>query len=79
MARRRTREFTVASNDVDTALAGLDADALRDLIRELLCGADERLHNWLLHRLVERAVRSGAAWMPEGPTSPRELASHLAE
>ncbi|MHC4956677.1 MAG: hypothetical protein ACYTGZ_22795 [Planctomycetota bacterium] len=69
MARRRARESTVASNDVDTTLAALDADALRDLIRELLCGADERLHDWLLDRLVARAARSGAAWMPEGPTS----------
>ena len=69
MALRRTRESTVASNDVDTALAALDADALRDLIRELLCGADGRLHDWLLDRLVERAARSGAAWMPEGPNS----------
>ena len=68
MPRRRTRGSAVALNDVDTALAALDADALRDLIRELLCGADKRLHDWLLDRLIERAARSEAAWMPEGPT-----------
>ena len=69
MPRRRTRGSTIAPNDVDTMLAALDAAALRDLIRELLCGANQRLHGWLLDRLVERAARSEAAWVPESPTS----------
>jgi hypothetical protein len=52
------------------ALAAMDAEGLRALIRDLIPWLDETVHAQLVNALVDRAARNNASgWIPDGPTS----------
>lgn len=50
----------------------MDADALRDVVRDLLLELDDRTHARVVTDLVERAARGSEAWSPKAP-SDREV------
>jgi hypothetical protein len=53
---------------IHEALAAMDADALRETIRDLLPWLDERNHARLVNALLERAVHGSARWRPAQPS-----------
>jgi hypothetical protein len=46
------------------ALAALSADALREVVREMLLQLDDKARNSAIHALIERAARGGSGWAP---------------
>lgn len=68
------RAYRRASKPTDSpateaALAAMDAEELRDLIREMIPWLDESTHARLVDALVDRAARSRSGWVPRGPTN----------
>lgn len=63
---RRTRSPAPrpARSDVDSALAALGVDELRDVVRAMLLELDERAHSRAVNSLIDRAARSGSDWAP---------------
>ena len=57
------------SPTTEAALAAMDAEELRDLIREMIPWLDESTHARLVNGLVDRAARSRSGWAPPGPTN----------
>jgi hypothetical protein len=53
---------------MDGALAALDAEDLRGLIRAVIPRLDDRTLSWFTNAIIERASRDRAAWQPSGPT-----------
>lgn len=53
---------------IDAALGAMDADALRQTIREMLPWLDARNHARLINALIERAARGSAGWRPPAPS-----------
>jgi hypothetical protein len=51
-------------NDVDAALAALSADALREVVREMLLELDDKAHSSVINSLIQRAARGGSGWAP---------------
>lgn len=49
------------------AIEALDAEDLRELVREALPDLDERARALMVDRLVARAARKGRGWEPAGP------------
>ncbi|QDU68192.1 hypothetical protein [Engelhardtia mirabilis] len=49
------------------ALEALEAEDLRELLREALPDLDERARGMMVDRLVACAARKGSGWEPEGP------------
>ena len=70
MARRyRTRSGpTPETSDIDGALAAMDADELRDLVRDMLLELEERPHERVVNDLIDRAARNEAGWIPDVPS-----------
>ena len=64
MSRRRPPDPKPARNDVDAALAALSADALREVVREMLLELDDKAHNGVINSLIQRAARGGSGWAP---------------
>ena len=54
----------VVPTDLDAALATMSADALREVVRELLLELDERAHARVVGSLIARAARGGFGWAP---------------
>lgn len=52
------------ARDVAVALAALSADALREVVREMLLQLDDKARNSAIHALIERAARGGSGWAP---------------
>ena len=77
MSRRRSPTPKAAHNDIDTALAALSADALREVLREVLLELNDKAHSSLVNSLIQRAVRSGSGWAPTA-VSGDEVAEALA-
>ena len=69
MARRRRAIPRPDATDVDTALDAMDADQLRDLVRDVLPWLDDRAHSRVVNDIIDRAARAGSGWTPDGPTS----------
>jgi len=69
MARRRPPATTSASVDVDAALGELSAEALRELIRDLLPEIDEHARARVLDSIVRRATRGDSGRAPDRPSS----------
>ena len=70
MARRyRTRsEPKPEISDIDGALAAMDAEDLRDLVRDMLLELEERPYERVVNDLINRAARNEAGWTPGGPS-----------
>jgi hypothetical protein len=66
--RRRPTPSNPAQNDVDTALAALSADALREVVREMLLELDDKAHSSAIDSLIQRAARGGSGWAPAALT-----------
>lgn len=66
-----------ARNEADSALDALDANELRQLIRDLLPEMDELTGGRVTCELMERATRKGSGWTP-APVSESEVAGVLA-
>jgi tetratricopeptide (TPR) repeat protein len=64
MKRRYSPAPDRVRNDVDAALATMGADALRELVREMLLDLDDRAHSRVVNSLINRAARSGSGWAP---------------
>lgn len=60
--RRRSTPAEPA-RDVAVALAALSADALREVLREMLLRLDDKARDSAIHSLIERAAR-GSGWAP---------------
>jgi hypothetical protein len=54
----------LSPDDVDRALAALDADDLREIVRGLLPELAERARSRAVAGLIERAARRGSGWTP---------------
>ncbi|MEW6220455.1 MAG: hypothetical protein AB1634_13105 [Thermodesulfobacteriota bacterium] len=67
MGRRYKAVAGSEAADLEAALAAVDADQLRGLIRDLLPQLDGRIRGLLVNNLVERAARAGSGWAPAGP------------
>jgi hypothetical protein len=68
----RTRRYASKprpdSSTTEAALAAMDAEELRGLVREMIPRLDESTHARLLDSLVDRAARNRSGWIPAGPT-----------
>lgn len=53
---------------MEPALAAMDAEELRGLIRDIIPWLDEPTHARLLNALIDRAARNASAWTPRAPT-----------
>lgn len=62
--RRRPTPAEPAQSDVDAALAALSADALREVVREMLLELDDKTHSSVINSLIQRAARDGSGWVP---------------
>jgi hypothetical protein len=65
MARRHTPASTDVNLDLDAALDAMEAEALRELIRDLLIEVDDRTHSRTLDEITARAARSQSGWAPD--------------
>ncbi len=68
MARRLRKSAKPRPSDIDAALAAMDADELRDVVRRLLLELDDRAHGRDVGRLIERVARGASEWPPNGPS-----------
>ncbi len=68
MPRRYKVKHRTDPSQADDALEAMDAEGLRDLIRDLMLELDETTLTWLIDSLIERAARDASGWVPTGPT-----------
>jgi hypothetical protein len=54
-------------SDFERALAALNAEDLRDLIRAVIPRLDNRAFSWLTNAIIGRASSGRAEWQPSGP------------
>ncbi len=77
MSGRRRRAATAQDpSSIDGALAALDADELRELMRDVLLNLDGRPRGRILNELIERAARNRSTWTPSGPSSESVASVH---
>lgn len=62
--KRRPAPAEPAQSDVDAALAVLSADALREVVREMLLELDDKAHSSAISSMIQRAARAGSGWAP---------------
>jgi hypothetical protein len=67
MKRRNDPGSTLSLSNMDGALAALNAEDLRDLIRALIPRLDDKDISWFTSAIIERASRGRAEWHPSGP------------
>ena len=68
MARRDGSQSKPHSSDIDAALATMNADELREIVRDMFLELDDRAHGRVVNNLVERAARNASAWTPASPS-----------
>ncbi len=56
-----------AGFDIDSALASMNAEELRELVRDLLGELDKRTQSRIINSLLDRAARNDTDWSPDGP------------
>ncbi len=66
--KRRPAPAEPAQSDVDAVLAVLSADALREVVREMLLELDDRAHSSAISSMIQRAARAGSGWAPAAPS-----------
>jgi hypothetical protein len=74
---RSLRHSQSVPTDLDAALAVLSAEALREVIHQLLLELDDVPHARGVASLIARAARSGSGWAP-APVTEEQLAEVLA-
>lgn len=62
--RRSPKVVEKVSSDLDTALATMSAEALREVVHEVLLELDDRAHARVVASLIARAARTGVGWAP---------------
>jgi len=67
MTRRRRLSMNSETANAHAALDVLDAEQLRELLRDLLQELDDDDRGRLIDGLVARAARMGGGWVPTGP------------
>ena len=75
--RRSTKVVEKVPSDLDTALATMSAEALREVVREMLLEVDDRAHARVVASLIARAARTGEGWAP-APVTREQVAEVLA-
>jgi hypothetical protein len=65
MGRRSASESGQQASVIESALAAMDADELRELVREMLLELDDRAHGRAICTLIDRAARNTSGWAPE--------------
>jgi tetratricopeptide (TPR) repeat protein len=68
---------TKAPTDLDTALAAMSVDALREVVHDVLLELDDRAHARVVGSLIARAARAGSGWTPAA-VSDEQVAEVLA-
>ena len=68
MARHKGTEPKPDSSNIHAALAAMDANELRDIIRDVLLELDDRAHGRVVGRIIERATRNASGWTPPRPS-----------
>ena len=71
MARRKTSSSKTGSSVIDGALAALEADDLRELVRDLIPWLDEHTRARFVNEAIDRAARSESGWTPATPSDER--------
>jgi len=67
MARNKGTEPKADSSNIAAALAAMDANELRDIIRDVLLELDDRAHGRVVGSIIERATRNASGWTPASP------------
>ena len=75
--RRSPKVVEKVPSDLDTALATMSAEALREVVREMLLELDDRAHARVVASLIARAARTGVGWAP-APVTDEQVAEVLA-
>jgi hypothetical protein len=65
---RRSGRYSHAATEIDAAPAALEADGLRELIRDLLPWFDETTQARFVTALIDCAARGASGWVPGAPT-----------
>jgi hypothetical protein len=69
MVKQRTdSSFKPDLSNIDTALTALNADDLRDLIRDFIPRLDDKTLSRFTNAIIERAAKGNIGWQPSGPT-----------
>lgn len=61
---RSPRVAEKAATDLDAALATMSAEALREVVHQVLLELDDRAHARVVASLIARAARTGSGWAP---------------
>lgn len=75
--RRSPKVVEKVFSDLDTALATMSAEALREVVREMLLELDDRSHARVVVSLIARAARTGVGWAP-APVTDEQVGEVLA-
>jgi hypothetical protein len=68
MKRRNYSAPKSGLSNIEGAVAALNAEDLRDLIRAVICRLDDKEVSWFANAIIERASRGRTGWQPSGPT-----------
>ena len=75
--RRSSKVVEKLPSDLDTALATMSAEALREVVHEVLLELDDRAHARVVASLIARVVRTGVGWAP-APVTDEQVTEVLA-
>ncbi len=68
LKRQKVIPSQPGSPNIDGALAALNAEDLRDLIRDIIPRLDDKTLSRFNSTIIERAARGKTGWQPSGPT-----------
>jgi hypothetical protein len=68
MKRRNDSAPKSDLSNIEGALAALNAEDLRDLIRTVIPRLDDKEFSWFANAIIEQASRGRTGWQPSGPT-----------
>lgn len=68
LKRQKVIPSCSGSSNIDGALASLDAEDLRDLIRDIIPVLDDKTFTRFNNAIIERNAAGKTGWKPAGPT-----------
>jgi len=68
LKRRTDFPLKLDLSNIDAALTVLNAEDLRDLVRDLILHLDTKTLSQLTAAIIERAAKGNIGWQPSGPT-----------
>jgi hypothetical protein len=68
MKRRNNSASKSSFSNIEGALAALNAEDLRNLIRAVICRLDDKEFSWFANAIIEQASKGRTGWQPSGPT-----------